>query len=231
MKTYGIKELFYTLQGEGFHAGTPALFVRFTGCNLWAGTDETRERDAGRHAASCPRWCDTDFVGGEKMTLPALIERARAEAPRHAPLIVFTGGEPMLQLSADLLSRFAVVFPKAKLAVETNGTVPIEGAIKSALHWVCVSPKLPPDRIKVRVGNEIKVVWPDYSPEDYDELSWGFMHRFVSAQADVHSVGVSTLPVAKGAKSTHRLQEAAELVQQLDGWRLTVQTHKLANIR
>lgn len=174
--TYAVKELFVTLQGEGYHQGRPAAFVRFAGCNLWTGL----ERD--RATAVC-RFCDTAFVGtdgigGGKFTDAAALARAAAatwerEAPAHASrFAVLTGGEPLLQLD-DALIR-ALHDAGFEIAVETNGTLPAPGG----LDWICVSPKACAPLVQ-RSGDELKLIHPQAGapPERYGRL--GFTHFFL----------------------------------------------------
>jgi 7-carboxy-7-deazaguanine synthase len=228
--TYALTEIFYTLQGEGYHAGTPALFIRFAGCSQWSGREEHRDRDAERNGSACPRFCDTDFIARERLELDSLIEAATEAAPSHfierkfgvlslAPLIVLTGGEPLLQLDAALVDGLRRRFPLAVLAIETNGA----HALTVDVDWICVSPKLPADELKLRSGDELKIVAPAYRPEDYAAVSRGFTHRWVSAEAQPTGVGRSLI-VAENLRS------AAAWVMANPGWRLTVQTHKVIGI-
>ena len=159
--TYSVKEIFYTLQGEGAQSGRPAVFCRFSGCNLWSG----REQD--RSSAVC-QFCDTDFVGvdgeggGKFKHAKALAQAVKAQWPQHVdskarPYVVCTGGEPLLQLDAILVDAFHQ--QGFEVAVETNGTCEVPPGI----DWVCVSPKAGSDLI-VREGNELKLVYPQLGP-------------------------------------------------------------------
>lgn len=225
--SYRVKEVFATIQGEGRNAGTAAVFVRFAGCNLWNGQHEDRARDAERNEAKCPNWCDTDFVGGDTNSAEELAARVSAAAELAGmgtpPLIVFTGGEPLLQLDVALLERF----PDSQLAIETNGTVEPTGElidVVELLDWICVSPKVEPDRIRLRHGNEIKVVFPAYDPLAYESLAAGFAHWYVSPLAT---------PLARPGLSLldqDAMQAAAEFVRRHPRWRLSVQAHKLVGI-
>lgn len=217
--SYALAETFYTLQGEGYHAGAPALFIRFAGCSMWSGQQEHRERDAARHGASCPRFCDTDFRPREYLTAKQLVERGRGLAPADLPLIVLTGGEPLLQVDQPLVDALRGAWPRALIAVETNGA----HEPWAALDWICVSPKVPVGRLAITAGDEIKVVVPAYSPEDYASIAGNFAHRWVSAEATTSGVGQSLL-------SGDALRRAAEWVMANPTWRLTVQTHKLIGI-
>jgi 7-carboxy-7-deazaguanine synthase len=214
--TYAIAETFYTLQGEGFHAGTPAQFIRFAGCNMWSGREQHRERDADRNAAACPRFCDTDFLPRQRASVDAM----PLDAPVDVPLVVLTGGEPLLQVDDDLIAFLRRRFPRATIAVETNGTRPIPC---DGIDWVCVSPKVAVGRLELRAGDELKVVVPAYAPSDYAEIVDGFTHRWVSAEAVTTGIGRSLL-------DGEALRRAAEWVMLNPKWRLTVQAHKMIGI-
>ena len=209
--TYAIKEIFYTLQGEGARAGRSAVFCRFAGCNLWSG----REQD--RVDASC-RYCDTDFIGidgplGGKFTDAAALAKtidglwpARHPAGKY---VVFTGGEPLLQLDAPLIN--AMHAAGYEVAVETNGTLPVPQGV----DWVCVSPKAGAALV-VTKGDELKVVLPQEGL-DLDELEKrDFSHFFVQPMdnADI--------------QANTRL--AVEFCLKNPRWRLSLQTHKILQI-
>ncbi len=209
--TYSIKEIFYTLQGEGMHAVRPAVFCRFSGCNLWSG------READRSTAIC-RFCDTDFVGtngiggGKFKTGTALAQAIDQLWPATYPdskYVVFTGGEPLLQLDKALIEcMHALGF---EIAIETNGTIPVPEGV----DWICVSPKMGAE-LKVRQGNELKVVipQPDQVLSDYERLD--FKH-FLLQPMD-------------GPDAAHNTQLAIELVKNHPKWKLSIQTHKLLHI-
>lgn len=216
--TYAVKEIFYTLQGEGAHAGRPAVFLRFSGCNLWTGL--ARDRDKG--PGGCSRWCDTDFVGtdgsgGGKFPTAADLVRTVASHWPHTipggrgvqPFVVCTGGEPLLQLDEPLLAEFnrAGWF----VAVETNGTVePPKGDL-----WLTVSPKAGSE-LRVLRGNELKLIFPQVGaePERFQDL--GFQHFFLQPM-DSPEVQQNTAAA---------LQYCLAHPQ----WRLSLQTHKILNI-
>lgn len=219
MSYYALSEVFYTLQGEGAHAGTPAQFIRFAGCNLWSGIDKDRARDAQRSGASCPSFCDTDFRTTARTDIAGLLELL--EAPVEVPLIVLTGGEPLLQIDQALVDALHARFPSAIVAIETNGTRPIAC---TGIDWVCVSPKVEDARIVIRSGNELKIVVPSYEPDDFADLARGFDHRWVTAEAHTSSVGRSLIV-------GDRLRQAALWVLRNPAWRLTVQTHKVVGVR
>lgn len=208
--TYSIKEIFYTLQGEGAHAGRPAVFCRFSGCNLWTG----REQD--RATAVC-QFCDTDFVGtdgerGGKFATPqALAQEIDSLWPAgHGhKYVVFTGGEPLLQLDAPLIA--AMHAAGFTIAIETNGTIEVPAGV----DWVCVSPKMG-STLVVGKGNEIKVVIPqkDQDLAAYEGLD--FENFFVQPMDGPLAAFNTTL--------------AIETCKRNPKWKLSLQTHKLLNI-
>ncbi len=171
---YSIKEIFYSLQGEGAQSGRPAVFCRFTGCNLWNGL----ARD--KAASACP-FCDTDFVGvnghggGKFPNAEILAETIKTYWPKtlsgkSKPYIVFTGGEPLLQLDASLINKMHQL--GFEVAVETNGSIDVPENI----DWICVSPK-EKMQLKVIAGNELKLLYPQQlNPEDYQELNFDYFY-------------------------------------------------------
>lgn len=210
--TYSVKEMFYTLQGEGSHAGRPAVFCRFAGCNLWTG------READRGSAQC-RFCDTDFVGidgvgGGKFESAAELAIAAARLwPQGAAgqrFIVLTGGEPLLQVDAGLVA--ALHDHQFYAAVETNGTI----APPANLDWVCVSPKVGAP-LKLKTGNELKVVVPQ-DGMDLEEL----------AALDFPS---RLLQPMDGPNLKENTKWAIEACLKDPRWRLSIQTHKVLGIR
>ena len=216
--TYAVKEIFYTLQGEGAHAGRPAVFLRFSGCNLWTGLERDRDKGPG----GCSRWCDTDFVGtdgsgGGKFRSPAELVSAVANHWPHSigsgravqPFVVCTGGEPLLQLDTPLLTEFNAA--GWFVAVETNGTVaPPVGRL-----WLTVSPKANAE-LKVLSGSELKLVFPQVGaePERFETLS--FQHFFLQPM-DSPQVERNTA-------------EALRYCLAHPQWRLSLQTHKILKI-
>ena len=165
--SYAVKEIFLTLQGEGMQAGRRAVFLRFSGCNLWSG----RERD--RPQAQCT-FCDTDFVGtdglnggryADAQTLAAKVEKIWAAGDRR--LVVITGGEPLLQLDEALIG--ALHAREFEVAVETNGTI----AAPPGIDWICVSPKAGTEIVQ-RSGNELKLVWPQEGVDPEQLACWSF---------------------------------------------------------
>ncbi len=223
---YTVKELFYTLQGEGANAGRAAVFCRFSGCNLWTG------READRHKAVC-RFCDTDFVGvgpdggrfaGAEALAAVAAERWRAGTGRDpaesraggvSPLVVCTGGEPLLQLDAAAVDALHGV--GFEVAVETNGTQPAP----PGLDWVCVSPKAGAP-LRLTAGDELKLVYPQAEPGAqpacYDRLD--FRHFWLQPMdGSDRAVVAANIAAAVAYCLAH------------PRWRLSVQTHKLAGIR
>ena len=208
---YSVKEIFYTLQGEGTHAGRPAVFCRFSGCNLWSG------RESDRATAVC-KFCDTDFVGtdgplGSKYAeADNLAKTINSLWPSNYPAskyVVFTGGEPLLQLDKVLIdSMHANGF---EIAIETNGTIPVPDGV----DWICVSPKIGSDLV-VKTGNELKVVIPQIgqSLENYESLA--FDHFYVQPMDG---------PVLEA-----NTKLAIETCKNHPKWKLSLQTHKLLQI-
>ena len=209
---YSIKEMFYTLQGEGAHAGRPAVFCRFAGCNLWSGREEDR---AGAQCA----FCDTDFVGtdgtggGRFENAKALADAAAALWPARAAgerFIVLTGGEPLLQVDAALVE--ALHRRHFYVAVETNGTI----APPRELDWVCVSPKAGAT-LAVTSGDELKVVVPQEGL-DLDALA--------ALDFAVHS-----LQPMDGPRLKENTAQAVAACLEDPRWKLSLQTHKVIGIR
>lgn len=211
--TYSVKEIFYTLQGEGAHTGRPAVFCRFAGCNLWSGQDQDRAK------AVC-QFCDTDFRGidgvngGKYRTAAGLADRiaatwAPAATESVQPFVVCTGGEPLLQLDEDLIG--ALHLRGFQVAVETNGTK----AAPPGLDWICVSPKADTE-LALRAGNELKLVYRQEKapPERFADL--GFEHFFLQ-------------PMDGPGREEHT-RSALDYCKAHPRWRLSLQTHKLLGI-
>jgi 7-carboxy-7-deazaguanine synthase len=207
---YAVKEIFYTLQGEGANAGTPAVFCRFAGCNLWSG------REVDRAKAVC-QFCDTDFVGtdgergGRYTTAAALADACRAActATEGPTLIVLTGGEPMLQVDQNLID--ALHARAFSVAIETNGTLPALDTI----DWICVSPKAGAELKQTR-GDELKLVYPQDGIDPARYLAFAFKHRFLQ-------------PMDGPARDANTIRAIA-YCKANPAWRLSVQTHKILGI-
>lgn len=208
---YTVKEIFYTLQGEGAQTGRPAVFVRFSGCNLWTG----REKD--RESAIC-RFCDTDFVGvgpdGGRFAEAREVARAAADLwPDRAGgtrYVVCTGGEPLLQLDEELVQAFHA--EGFEIAIETNGTLrPPQG-----IDWICVSPKHGAP-LELRAGDELKLVYPQEGsdPADFEDLD--FRHFFLQPM--------------DGPELERNTHLAIEYCLSNPRWRLSLQTHKITGLR
>jgi 7-carboxy-7-deazaguanine synthase len=209
--SYAVKEIFYTLQGEGANTGRPAVFCRFAGCNLWTG------READRETATC-RFCDTDFVGTDgpgggrfpaAAQLAAAVEEAWPSSDPAPRFVVCTGGEPLLQLDAPLLD--ALHARGFEIAVETNGTVPPAPGI----DWLCVSPKAGAPLVVDR-GDELKLVFPQDGAEPERFAALRFRHFFLQPM-DGPLREANTAAAVRYCLSHPR-------------WRLSLQTHKLLGI-
>jgi 7-carboxy-7-deazaguanine synthase len=209
--SYAVKEIFYTLQGEGAQAGRPAVFCRFAGCNLWSG------READRATAEC-RFCDTDFVGtdgpgggrfADAAALAAAIAGTWPDGAGGARFVVCTGGEPLLQLDAALIE--ALHREGFTIAVETNGTC----APPPGLDWICVSPKAG-TALALRAGDELKLVFPQEGapPDAFEHLSF---ERFFLQPMD-------------GPERERNTALAIAYCLAHPRWRLSLQTHKLIGI-
>jgi 7-carboxy-7-deazaguanine synthase (Cx14CxxC type) len=210
---YTVKEIFYTLQGEGANTGRPAVFCRFTGCNLWSGREEDR-------ASAICTFCDTDFVGtngpgGGKFDTPRQLAAAVANhwptlySPKAQPMVVCTGGEPLLQMDAPLVE--ALHEAGFEIAIETNGT----RRPPAGIDWVCVSPKAGADLV-LREGNELKLVFPQpgAEPERFERLEFSYFF----------------LQPMDGPDRERNTRLALEYCLRHPQWRLSLQTHKILGI-
>ena len=202
---YAIKEIYKTIQGEGAQSGRTAVFVRFSGCNLWTGREKHRE------SAIC-QFCDTDFVGtdglnGGSYSAKKLLEKIEltwGEAENR--LIVFTGGEPMLQLDKILVEKCKKL--GFEIAIETNGTI----AIEFDIDWVCVSPKHGSELV-VKEGNELKVVFPQLGQNLDDFLDLSFDHLFLQPM--------------DGNDGQENTVKTIQYCLENPKWKLSIQQHKL----
>lgn len=212
--SYSVKEVYYTIHGEGHHAGQPAVFVRFAGCNLWTGLDQDR-------AGAICDFCDTDFVGtdgprggtfGSAADLAALVREVWAEQATNGtqPYVVCTGGEPLLQVDDDLVT--ALHAAGSFVHVETNGTKPAPAGI----DWLCVSPKAGAQCV-LRVGQELKLVYPQtgIDPADWIELPFDYHY----------------LQPMDGASAEKNTQAVVAYCLQHPRWRVSLQLHKFMGIR
>jgi len=208
--SYSVKEIYYTLQGEGFHTGRPAVFIRFSGCNLWSGREEDRS------SAFC-RFCDTDFrgtgsTGGLFSTPDEIVNTVSNLWPDTSnthPFVVCTGGEPLLQLDQKLVDSLKIA--GFEIAIETNGTL---GA-PEGIDWICVSPKSGTDLV-VKKGGELKLVFPQAGIEPHSFLSLEFEHFYLQP--------MDGPDLQENTRST--LQYCLDHPQ----WTLSLQTHKILNI-
>ncbi|HXQ30188.1 MAG TPA: 7-carboxy-7-deazaguanine synthase [Gemmatimonadales bacterium] len=207
--SYAVKEIYYTLQGEGANAGRPAVLLRFAGCNLWSG------QELDRSTATC-NFCDTDFVGtdgpsgGRFEDARALAEAVARQWPsRDRPFVVCTGGEPLLQL--DAAATAALHERGFEIAIETNGTLPAPPGI----DWVCVSPKAGAP-LTLRTGDELKLVFPqaELPPEEASGLD--FQHFFLQPM--------------DGPDRVRNTELAVRYCLAHPQWRLSLQTHKLVGL-
>ena len=230
--TYHVKEIFRTVQGEGFWAGRPAVFVRLVGCNMWRGYEKDRERDAERTGADCPRWCDTDFTkeGAKALTADELAARMR-EVGGPIDFCVVTGGEPFLQADAPFVS--ALHDAGYEVACETNGTLALDDTFWDerdgrivAPDWIVCSPKLPQDRLKLERFDELKLVVPDYRPAAYRQ----FAER--ATLHDIHGRDrrLLWLQPEDGPRLDEATSLAVDLALQHPTWRVSVQTHKVLGV-
>jgi len=209
MSAYAVKEIHYTLQGEGRHTGRPSVFVRISGCNVWSGREATRKEDSAR--GLCALVCDTDFRGtdgerGGRYAAAGLVAVALSVSPPgwSDPWVVFTGGEPMLQIDAELVSAFRAA--GFQVAVETNGSIAPDDW---AADWLTVSPK-PPCPVVLSRADELKVLFPLYVP---DATVISADHLYVQP---VDTPGAA--------------HAAASFVMSNPAWRLSLQVHKEAQI-
>lgn len=207
---YKVKEIYYTLQGEGFYTGHPAVFCRFTGCNLWSGREEDR------YKAIC-QFCDTDFVGmdgelGGRYSAEILVKTIKNLWPSdQIPcFVVFTGGEPGLQIDETLVNELHQ--NNCYVAIETNGTVELPAHI----DWICVSPKAN-SKLIIKKANELKLVFPQekLSPETFEQYE--FDHLYLQPM-DSESVEENTQAAVKYCRANPK-------------WKLSIQTHKILGIQ
>ena len=209
MPKYKIKEIYYTIQGEGGQAGSPAIFCRFSGCNLWSGREEDRSK------AIC-NFCDTDFVGtdgpnGGSYEINELVQKIQSLWPdlNRSILVVCTGGEPMLQIDEELIQAFHQA--NFKIAIETNGTI----EVPESIDWICVSPKANTEIIQT-FGNELKLVFPqkENQPSEFEHLAFD---HFYLQPLDGPDTDSNTIACIEYCKANPK-------------WKLSVQLHKYLQI-
>jgi len=214
--SYSVREVFFTVQGEGCLAGTPAVFVRFAGCNLWSG----REQDRATGKGACARWCDTDFVGGNKFSADEIVEQCLSVSSHQVRVkrwVVLTGGEPALQIDSSLL--FALRGRGFSVAVETNGAV--NNPALAIADWLTLSPKLGGEVTLTVCPGELKVVLPGvvdgegWSDKQLEALAGRFEGAVLTVQPqDNHDQGAAAVA------------RCVDFVNRHDGWRIGVQAHK-----
>jgi len=207
---YTIKEIYYTIQGEGYHTGRPAVFIRFTGCNLWSGLEKDR------NSAIC-YWCDTDFVGinginGGKYSSDNIKNIILDLWPKNRPenpYVVCTGGEPLLQMDNKLISMIHKI--GFEIGVETNGTI----IPPADIDWICVSPKANAELLLIE-GDELKIIYPQtgMNPKEHEELD--FDHFFLQPM--------------DGPMQNNNMKKAEEFIALHPQWKLSIQTHKILGI-
>lgn len=203
--SYLINDIFYTIQGEGYWSGRAAVFCRFSRCNLWTGREEDR-------ASAICNFCDTDFNYSERWEQDDLVAEIFNTWPQtaHKPMVVFTGGEPLLQLDEELVWRLKDY--GFYVAVETNGTMPVPDGV----DWVCVSPKIL-SRLTVPYANELKLVYPQKNVKPEDLLGFVADHKWLSPM--------------DGPNYEENLKATIEYVMTDPVWRLNVQTHKVIGVK
>lgn len=211
--SYAVKEIFLTLQGEGVRAGRRAVFLRFTGCNLWSGAEKDR-------ATAICQFCDTDFVGmngengGRYAHAAALAAKVSVlwGAGRVRRYVVMTGGEPMLQVDATLVD--ALHQHDFEVAIESNGSI----AVCPTIDWVCISPKAGSNIVQRR-GDELKLVWPQDGSDPAAMEEWEFANFLIQ-------------PMDSGCESTNiaNIKAATEFVNAHPKWRLSLQNHKILGL-
>ena len=209
--SYTVKEIYFTIQGEGFHTGKDAVFCRFSGCNLWSGLEKDRSK------AVC-NFCDTDFVGidgengGKYKSHTDLIKKIESCWPKNKKekYVVFTGGEPLLQLDQKLID--ALHRCDFKIAIETNGTI----LPPKDIDWICVSPKKNADLL-LKKGDELKLVYPqeDFNPEQFELLD--FTHFSIQPM--------------DGKELQNNILKCVSYCIENPSWKLSLQTHKIIGVK
>ncbi|MBT35106.1 MAG: 7-carboxy-7-deazaguanine synthase [Rickettsiales bacterium] len=208
--TYSVKEIYYTIQGEGHHTGRAAIFCRFSGCNLWSGKEVDRKK------ASC-NFCDTDFIGtngqggGKFNTSKELVKNIISYWPvKTRPFVVLTGGEPMLQVDSNLIRELKT--HNFEIAIETNGTL----RVPRDIDWICVSPKSG-TKLNQLSGDEIKIVYPQVGldPKKYEGLKFKYF----------------SLQPLDNKNKTKNINNTIKYCSKNPKWRVSLQTHKITGIK
>jgi organic radical activating enzyme len=227
-KRYAVHSMFRTIQGEGYHAGKLAVFVRFSGCNVWSGREEDRERDAKK--GSCARFCDTEFFGidekngGGRFTAREIVQQCKELWGHNSgitqPLfVVFTGGEPSLQADTGLVQQFRIDCSSVYLAMETNGSKDVE---KLGLDWITLSPK-PPMPVVEQQYSEIKVLYPEYNPLNFSchaRLGFKFIQPVDPPKTDGFYMD----------ELRANMRKCVEFVCANPNWCISIQQHKVLGI-
>lgn len=220
VKTYKVKNIFGpTIQGEGSRAGMPCVFIRLTGCNKWNG----RAKDK---AKSTCYFCDTDFVGGDKLTAEQVAEQVAATfnlsnyAAKSRRWIIVSGGEPMLQADVELFRRLKYDW-KTSIAVETNGTVPIGRELRSLIDHLTVSPKDPLSKLALNEADDLKVLFPYINETKPSEWLKHFNAKHYYIQPINYIDSLNTSAIAKGVDEVMKIGSP---------WRLSVQQHKIIGV-
>ncbi len=214
---YRVKEIFLSLQGEGANAGRPAVLLRFSGCNLWSGREADRQK-----GPSCSAWCDTDFLGvngpgggvysnANSLAIAAISQFPAGASALHMPLLVATGGEPLLQMDKPLIHALHSL--RFEVAVETNGTI---GPVPEDIDWVCVSPKSN-TKLVVQSGDELKLIYPQegLDPDSFSDMD--FKHFFLQPM--------------DGPLLTENTRSTIDYCLMHPRWRLSLQIHKFLGLR
>lgn len=231
-KTYRVKSIWKTLQGEGLFAGRPAVFVRLVGCNMWSGYAHTRERDAARNGANCPLWCDTDFTKEGSNTYTATeLAAAVKQVGGDVHFCVITGGEPLMQLDAALVK--ALHDAHFFIAIETNGTMSLQESCWDATSnrllapdWIVCSPKQKEEQLQLEFFDELKLVVPDYLPVHYTN----FARRQRMNKVQEHALPLLWVQPEDGKRLHEARQLAINLALAQPEWRVSVQTHKILDV-
>lgn len=229
---YRIKAIWKTLQGEGLFAGRPAVFVRMVGCNMWSGYEHTRERDADRNGANCPLWCDTDFTKEGSQTYTAEeLSAAIVGVGDDVRFCVITGGEPLMQIDAALIK--ALHKQGFFIAIETNGSMKLmescwdkENEKLEAPDWIVCSPKINQHKLKLEFFDELKLVVPDYLPNNFEDFAKRQRVNLIQG----HPLPLLWVQPEDSSRLEDSRQLAIDLALSDPRWRVSVQTHKILEV-